>query len=84
MATPRRNFHMATIISGGQQRMFALAGCDGFGCDTDGGPRAPSGNEGVASVEEWIAENSTWRPANSLSRLRTSFGAVAVPKRLLC
>merc|ERR1712037_622898 len=45
MATPRRWFHIATIVSRGEEKMFALAG--------------HSGSKRLNTVEGW--ENSTWK-----------------------
>jgi len=73
MATPRRWFHLATIISGGEEKMFALAGTYG----------SYDGNL-LNKVEEWVETNSTWKAADSLVEGRRSFGAVAVPKHLIC
>ena len=75
MASPRRWFHLATIISGGEEKMFALAGTDG----SYDGNFLNSGK-----VEEWVETNSTWKAADSLVEGRRSFGAVAVPKHLIC
>ena len=44
MATPRRSFHAATIISGGQEKLLALAGY---------------GSRYLNTVEEWVEEYST-------------------------
>jgi len=105
MATPRRNFHVATIRSGGQKRLFALAGWDGS-------------STRLASVEEWtghewiagsgeadtLADNlvDNWGVnwANNLEAIlvahladnladnlvvrRAAFGAVTVPRQLIC
>jgi len=73
MASPRRWFHLATIISGGEEKMFALAGTYG----------SYDGNF-LNKVEEWVETNSTWKAADSLVEGRRSFGAVAVPKHLIC
>ena len=70
MSSPRRLFHVATIISGGEEKTFALAGYDGSGY--------------LEEVEEWIQASSTWKAANSLVVTRRNFGAVAVPRRLIC
>jgi len=70
MASPRRQFHLAKIISGGEEKMFAFAGSDG----------ATILNE----VEEWVETSSTWKAADNLVGSRRSFGAVAVPRHLIC
>ena len=71
---PRRLFHVGTIISGGEEKMFALAGST-FALD---------GSTYLNTVEEWVEANSTWKAADSLVQERRSFGAVAVPRRLIC
>ena len=71
MASPRMYFHLATIIRGGEEKMFALAGSDNY--DTC-----------FNAVEEWVEASSTWKTANSLAEGRHSFEAVAVPRRLIC
>ena len=70
MASPRRRFHLAKVISGGKEKMFALAGSDGSTI--------------LNEVEEWVETSSTWKTADSLIEGRRSFGAVAVPKHLIC
>ena len=70
MAMPRHYFHLATIRSGGMEKVFALSG---FG-----------GSSWVNTVEEWVEESSTWKAADSLSRIRGQFGTVAVPIELIC
>ena len=70
MATPRRSFHAATIISGGQEKLLALAGY---------------GSRYLNTVEEWVEESSTWREADSfLEERRVHFGVVSVPSELIC
>ena len=69
MATPRRYFHIATIFSGGEEKMFALAG---------------KGGSNLNTVEEWVEESSTWKAADNLVAKRRSFGAVAAPRHLVC
>ena len=70
MATPRRSFHLATIVSGGEEKIFAVAGRDG--------------STELNSVEEWVEESSTWKAADNLVQKRNYFGAVAVPRQLIC
>jgi len=70
MASPRNGFHLATIISGGEEKMFALAGYDG--------------STYLNEVEEWVEANSTWKAANNLVEKREGFGSVAVPRNLIC
>ena len=74
MANPRRKFHINTIISGGEEKMFALAGYDGT-VDTE---------NTVDTVEEWVEESSTWKAADNLVEKRNSFGAVLAPRHLVC
>jgi len=74
LSLPRRLFHVGTIISGGEEKMFALAGST-FALD---------GSTYLNTVEEWVEANSTWKAADSLVQERRSFGAVAVPRRLIC
>jgi len=71
MATPRSYFHLATIRSGGQEKVFAVAGLDA------------SGNK-LNSVEEWVEESSTWKAADNIAQKRDEFGAVTVPRKLVC
>ena len=66
---PRRDLHAATIISGVEEVMFALAGIN---------------NNQLNTVEEWVEENSTWVAADSLAEKRYFFGGVAVPKKFIC
>ena len=70
MASPRRWFHLATIISGGEEKIFALAGYN-------------NGNI-LNTVEEWVEASSTWKATNNLIERRYYFGAVAVPRQLIC
>jgi hypothetical protein len=70
MATPRKWFHIATIVVGGEEKMFALAGLDG--------------SNRLNSVEEWVEESSTWKAADNLVEKRNSFGIVAAPRHLVC
>ena len=76
MATPRRWFHLATIISGGEEKMFALAGYYE--------PKGYYNGNYLNTVEEWVETNSTWKAADNLIERRHMFGAVAVPKHLIC
>ena len=36
------------------------------------------------TAEEWVEESLTWRPADNLLVKRLQFGAVTLPKRLIC
>ena len=69
MTTPREYFHVATITSGGQEKMFALAG---------------RGSSVVNTAEEWVERSSTWKAANNLVEKKRLFGAVVVPRALIC
>jgi hypothetical protein len=71
MATPRSYFHLATIRSGGQEKVFAVAGLDALG-------------NKLNSVEEWVEESSTWKAATSLTSTRAYHGVTLVPKHLVC
>ena len=69
IATPRYSFHIATIVSGGEEKMFALAGMLGsIGYDS------MSHN----SVEEGV------EAANNLVEKRSDFGSVTAPRHLVC
>ena len=41
-------------------------------------------NAHYKEVDEWVEETSSWRPVRSLLQKRTWFGAVSVPKQLVC
>ena len=70
MATPRGWFHVGTIISGGQETMFAV-----------GGYNRPTR---LNTVEEWVEECSTWKAAYNLAERRSDPGAVVVSRQLVC
>ena len=72
MARPRSYFHLATIIDGGEDKLFAIGGM------TEPYPIR------LNTVEEWVEESSTWKAADNLVEKRNSFSIVAVPKELLC
>ena len=65
-----RWFHLATITSGGEEKMFALAGYSFY---------SP-----INSVEEWVEESATWKAADNMVEKRSDFGSVAVPRHLVC
>ena len=71
MATPRNFFHIATIVVGGEERMFALSGKANRDTPLD-------------TVEEWVEESSTWKAADNLVEKRSGFGAVTAPRHLVC
>ena len=58
--------------NGGKVRTFALGGY------------ISSTSTSVNTVEEWMEESSTWKGADSLTEARFGFGAVAVPRDLVC
>ena len=66
----RQYFQVATIISKGQEKMFALAG--------------RSSSSSINAVEEWVEESSTWKAADNLVEKRNSFALVSAPGNLLC
>ena len=68
MVMPRRRFHIATIISGGEEKMFALAGYSFY---------SP-----INTVEEWVEESSTWKAADNLVEGKYNFGVVRAPRHL--
>ena len=70
MATPRKWFHIATIVLRGEEKMFALAG---YG-----------GSSHLNRVEEWVEESSTWKAAKSLFEKRSGFAMVIAPRHLVC
>ena len=81
MNQPRMWFHIATIVSGGVEKTFALGGeLKSF---ADGGD---NDDKNTTSVEEWVEESSTWKTAASLVDLptRSAFSLVVIPKRLIC
>ena len=71
MATPRHWFHLATLRIGGKERLFATGGKEGSTSYTN-------------TVEEWLEGNSTWKSADTLSETRGYYGAVVVPRELIC
>ena len=70
MASPRRVFHINTVIYRNSTRTFALGGSDGR-------------NE-LKLVEEWNPESETWTRVRGLKAKRDTFGMVAAPKKLIC
>merc|ERR1711990_1417986 len=57
LAMPRTFFHVATIISGGEEKTFAVGGKD---------DRKPGVMDSILlnTVEEWVEESSTWKAAD--------------------
>ena len=60
MATSRDFLQVATIISDGQRKMFALAG-------------GSVSSTALNTVEEWVEESSSWKAANNLAEKRQYF-----------
>ena len=83
MAAPRYNFHAATILSGGREKMFTLAGVGNLaGLGKAGGSASFTA---VNTVEEWVEANSTWKAAASLVvRRGEAFAVAVVPRQLIC
>ena len=75
MATRRLMFHLATIFTASEIKIYAL-----------GGHELPTyqGSTPSNSVEEWVEESSSWKPADNLVESRHAFGAVVAPKALVC
>ena len=80
LRTAKKCLGAVTIMIGGQERMFSFGGFAQFYIADFGDFDYAYYNE----VDEWIEENSNWRPVTSLLQERTSFGAVSVPKQLVC
>ena len=70
MASPRYSLNLATLSSSGQNKLLAVAGY--------------SKKESFSTVEEWVEESSTWKEAGSLTKTRSHFGVVALPKEFIC
>ena len=70
--TARRYFHILSITTAGSERTFALGGYDGSFGELD-------------SIEELDPDTLTWNttPAK-LAEKRADFGAVALPRSLVC
>merc|ERR1719151_411153 len=71
LASPRRYFHLATIRTGGLEKVFAVGGRD-------------ASDNKLNTVEEWVEESSTWKAANNIAQKINQFGAVTVPRKLVC
>ena len=72
MNTSRFLFHIITITTEGVERALALGGYS-------------SGSPKLNSVEEFDPDTSTWKPAQeNLLVSRDWFGAVALPRNLIC
>ena len=70
MASPRYSLNLATLSSSGQNKLLAVAGY--------------SKKESFSTVEEWVEESSTWKEAGSLTKTRSHFGVIALPKEFIC
>ena len=70
MGKPRSYFQVATIISEGQEKMFALTG--------------RSSSTTTNTVEEWVEESSTWKAANNIAEQRKYFSTVVVDRQMIC
>ena len=71
LGSTREHFHLATVQREGQEKLFALAGWF-------------SGSTILDTVEEWVEDSATWKGADALTVARNRFGAVAVPRELIC
>ena len=73
--TARENFHVITFTTGGSERTFALGGDSK---DSDGIVY-------LDSVEELDPDTLTWTTKHAtLAEKRYAFGAVALPRSLVC
>ena len=71
LTSARYSFHIITMIREGAEAIFALGGIDD--------------SSSLTSVEELDQETMTWNPAaEDLAKRRSHFGAVALPKKLIC
>ena len=69
MNSPRGHFHLATITRNGQQMLLAFGGHPG----------------NLNSVEQFFPNNNTWTvEPTTMEETRRNYGAVAVPKKLIC
>ena len=71
----KRYFHIATILVGGKEKLFALAGLNSSLDD---------GSSQLNTVEEWVEESSTWKAADNLVEKISNFGVVLAPRHLVC
>ena len=71
MASPRHWFQLATLRIDGRERLFATGGKEGSASYTN-------------TVEEWLEGDSTWKSADTLTEPRGYYGAVVVPRELIC
>ena len=75
--TARENFHILSITTAGSERTFALGGYYGS-TSLDGSSR-------LDSVEELDPDTMTWTTTTAkLAEKRGDFGAVALPRSLVC
>ena len=79
LRTAKKSLGAVTIINGGKERMFSFGGFVRFAFFFFRWYDAY-----YKEVDEWVEETSSWRPVTSLLQKRTFFGAVSVPKQLVC
>ena len=79
LRTAKKSLGAVTIINGGKERMFSFGGFVQFAFFFFRWYDAY-----YKEVDEWVEETSSWRPVTSLLQKRTFFGAVSVPKQLVC
>ena len=72
MALPRKSFYLATIVSQGRERLFAVSG-----------EEEPPMNIYNDIIEEWVEEFAIWKQADYLVEKMHVFGALAVPRNLI-
>ena len=72
MALPRKSFYLATIVSQGRERLFAVSG-----------EKEPPMDIYNDIIEEWVEEFAIWKRADYLVEKTHVFGALAVPKNLI-
>merc|ERR1712013_957971 len=72
MALPRKSFYLATIVSQGRERLFAVSG-----------EEEPPMNIYNDIIEEWVEEFAIWKRADYLLEKMHVSGALAVPRNLI-
>ena len=70
MASPRHWFQLATLRIDGRERLFATGGKEGSASYTN-------------TVEEWQG-GRWWKVTDTLTKARGFYGAVVVPRELIC
>jgi len=73
MALPRKSFYLATIVSQGRERLFAVSG-----------EKEPPMDIYNDIIEEWVEEFAIWKRADYLVEKMHVFGALALPRDLVC